>query len=109
MPTKKIFVSQTTNSTVQLTDSNGKLIAIDGILAVDIAGTLGSAKMTTYVRHANADINQWIPVADGTWPFSDTETYSGIDGALILLKSHFVQFALTGTDVSTNLNVSASW
>ena len=109
MPKVDVFTAQTANATVQLADANGNPIAIDGVLAVDIAGTLGAAKVTTYIKHANAEINQWIAVADGTWPFDDTETYSGSDGAIIPMNSHFVKFVLASAGGGTSISLTAGW
>lgn len=109
MAKKDIFVNQTTNVTVQLVDTQGNPIAVSGVLAVDIAGALGGAKMTTQIKHANATVDQWISIADGTWPFNDTEVYNGTDGSIIPLNSHFVRFMLTGASEVTSLSVTAGW
>lgn len=109
MPKKDIFVDATANAIVNLTDSNGNPIAIAGTLGVDISGNLGTAKMTTFIKHSNADLDSWILVADGTWPFNDTEIYNGEDGSIIPLNSHFVRFEISGASEGTNISVTANW
>lgn len=109
MPKKDIFINAASNAVVDLKDTSGNPIAIEGILGVDISGALGTAKLTTYIKHSNADLGVWIPIADGTWPFTDTEVYSGNDGSIIPLNSHFVRFEITGATAGTSISLTANW
>jgi hypothetical protein len=94
--TKIVFTNQAAN-----TDTGAQYLA-NGLLQVDVAGTLGGADVITYIVGANF---VETTIATCSWRTSASETLNTADAGQQVLNNRLIGFKIVNAGAGTNINL----